>query len=116
MGGAVERFPRNSTAFSHRHAKWIVNICGIWTRQEPSEPSINWVRETDRLLKPHLTGRSYVNFGGSESPGDGQDTDPYGDTWQRLREIKTKYDPDNFFRHNANIPPVPGGAPQGRLS
>jgi hypothetical protein len=106
MGGAIKRVAADATAFSHRNATWIVNICGSWTPQEAAEPSMRWVRETVRLLTPHLTAGSYVNFGGSEDAGAMPDKNAYGAAWDRLRKIKTQYDPDNFFRMNANVPPL----------
>ena len=48
---------------------------------------------------------AYVNFVGDE--GEARLHDIYPDqTWQRLREIKRRYDPTNLFRLNQNIPPA----------
>jgi FAD/FMN-containing dehydrogenase len=107
MGGAISRVDPDATAFPHRHELWPVNVCGIWRSDEDSSVNLAWVTETFAALRPHLRSGSYHNFGGS-------DADPtetrasFGGTWTRLREIKTRYDPDNVFRHCANIPPLTG--------
>lgn len=107
MGGAVARVPPEGTAFAHRDAKWTINFLGIWTKQEPSTPNIEWVRKTYQLLEPHMNGRFYVNFGGAEeAEAHSTPSSAYGATWDRLRQIKTRYDPENVFHVNANIPPI----------
>ncbi len=102
VGGAVSRVPVDETAFPHRDAQWLINILGVWEPHEEAAPNIEWVRECFELIKPHLVG-AYYNFGGSEEEGE---RDVFGSSERRLREIKTKYDPENFFHNNANIKPL----------
>ncbi|GGI40436.1 FAD-linked oxidase [Cnuibacter physcomitrellae] len=109
MGGLISRIDESSTAFAHRDELWPVNVCGIWRPEESAEDNLAWVRTTWSDLEDHLRAGSYMNFGGSDASGDEQ-RESYGETWTRLREVKTRYDPDNVFRHNANIPPLTSGA------
>src|SRR6185503_11788115 len=89
--------PKRITGFN-------VVIASQWLRSEETERGIKWARETFASLTPYLAPTRYVNYLEDDAP------DPaavaYGPNLQRLRELKTKYDPDNFFRHNVNILPV----------
>lgn len=102
VGGAVHEVPVEETAFPHRQARWLINVLGVWEPGEDQAPHRKWVRETFDIIQPHLIG-AYANFGGSEEEGE---RDVFGAATQRLREIKTKYDPENFFHNNANIKPL----------
>lgn len=101
LGGAVERVGEHETAFPHRRAAWPVNILGLWDDPADDERGIEWVRQIYRELEPHMSGGAYVNyFGGDETGGTAA---AYGSTWNRLIELKEKYDPGNVFRYNANL-------------
>jgi hypothetical protein len=106
MGGAISRVPDADTAFAHRATMFPVNVCGIWKPNEDSTDNIAWVRGTYEALEPYLQAGSYLNFGGSDVRPQ-QASEGYGSNWRRLREVKTQYDPDNFFSANANILPLP---------
>ena len=105
MGGAISRVAPGATAFPHRAELWPVNVCGIWRPEEDAAANLAWVEETFVALRPHLSPGSYHNFGGSDAD-DAEIRDSFGATWTRLREIKTRYDADNVFRHCANVPPL----------
>ncbi len=105
MGGRIARVDSGVTAFAHRHELWPVNVCGIWRPEESADDNIAWVKTTFDALTPHLRAGSYMNFGGSDAGG-AEQRESYGDTWVRLREVKSQYDPGNVFRHNANVPPL----------
>ncbi|WP_018298118.1 FAD-binding oxidoreductase [Corynebacterium lubricantis] len=101
LGGAVARVDNDATAFNHRHAKHPVNILGLWDDKEDDEKNIAWVRDIYSKLEPHMSGGAYINyFGGDEEGGTAA---AYGGTWDRLVELKERYDPENVFRFNANI-------------
>jgi FAD/FMN-containing dehydrogenase len=102
MGGAVARVPPDATAFAHRQARNLLWIVSMWPPDESPEPHLRWGREIADALRPHAAGGVYVNALGDEPS---RVRAAYGGNWQRLREIKRRYDPDNVFRHNANIPP-----------
>ena len=81
-----------------------VVIASQWTDAKETERGIAWARETFASLNPYLAPTRYVNYleGDAVEPA----AVAYGANLPRLREIKTKYDPDNFFRHNVNIQPL----------
>jgi hypothetical protein len=77
---------------------------------------VRWTRELWQTLQPYATGGIYVNdMGREEEDGADQVRAAYGANYQRLAELKQKYDPTNLFRHNQNIKPAvqelpaPGG-------
>jgi FAD/FMN-containing dehydrogenase len=106
MGGAVARVPADATAFPHRQARNLLWIVSAWRPGEDPEPHLDWVRGISDAMAGHAAGGVYVNALGDE-PAD-RVRSAYGDNWQRLTEIKRQYDPDNVFRHNANIQPAAG--------
>jgi FAD binding domain/Berberine and berberine like len=103
LGGAARRVGPEETAFGSREAPFVINILGNWS--EPAEDAANvaWVRNLFAQLRPAMVPGAYVNF----MSGDEQDRVPevYRRQWDRLRAVKTIYDPRNFFRLNQNIPP-----------
>jgi FAD/FMN-containing dehydrogenase len=104
LGGAIRRVPEDDTAFSHRDANYVFNIVSIWTDPADDELNINWSRDLWNALRPYATGATYINFMGSE--GEDRVKASYGPKYQRLAEVKRKYDPTNFFRLNQNIKPA----------
>ena len=104
LGGAVGRHDPEGSAFEDRRAAHAVNIDAVWSDPARAPACVAWTRQLWEAVRPHSTGRVYVNFLGEE----GQDRvrAAYGDAkYERLRELKRKYDPTNFFRLNQNIRP-----------
>ena len=114
LGGAVARVPRDATAYPGRDVAHHMTVDAVWLRDEdeilgPSE--IEWARGFFDALQPHRAG-VYVNFLDADDDV-GRVREAYGDdTYRRLSEIKARYDPDNVFRHNKNIPPNADAAPR----
>ncbi|MDP9068184.1 MAG: FAD-binding oxidoreductase [Actinomycetota bacterium] len=105
QGGAVNRVPEADAAFPNRDAAHDINIVAAWMPDDP-EPArhIEWVRGFFRALEPHSRG-VYVNFT-SDDPGERVRSHAYSaEQWSRLVALKARFDPSNFFRLNANIPP-----------
>jgi FAD/FMN-containing dehydrogenase len=106
LGGAVATVPEDATAYSHRGAAHNININGVWLPgDQGAEEHTQWTRRFLDELEPFRAG-VYVNFLMEE----GQDRvrAAYGEEkYARLEEVKTTYDPENFFRVNQNIPPRP---------
>ena len=113
MGGAVARVPAEATAFPHRQARNLLWIVSAWHPGEDEEPHLQWAREISDAMKPHAAGGVYVNALGDE-PAD-RVRSAYGTNWQRLTEIKRRYDPDNVFHRNANIQPATREKPSDGL-
>jgi hypothetical protein len=102
-GGAVSRVPDDMTSFNGRHAGFTYNITCCTETAEGFDEEREWVRNFWSALEPwHTT--VYVNFLMEE--GEDRIRTAYGaEKWDRLKALKRKYDPDNFFRLNQNIPP-----------
>jgi FAD/FMN-containing dehydrogenase len=102
--GAASRVPVGETACTMRVTGFNVVIASQWAGSDETQRGIAWARETFASLAPYLRATRYVNY--LEDDASDAATVVYGPNLPRLREIKTKYDPENFFRHNVNILPA----------
>jgi FAD/FMN-containing dehydrogenase len=107
LGGAMARVPVDATAFAHRRSKIMVNVAALYGSPDQASVYEPWVHRFVGALKQSDTG-AYVNFLVDEGEARIRDAYP-GKTWDRLRSIKQRYDPTNFFRLNQNIPPATAG-------
>ena len=105
LGGAMSRVGAAETAFGSRSAPFLVNVEATWTDPADTDRCIAWARETYQQMEPFAAAGRYVNYLGDDEPGDPVAA-AYGPNYRRLRELKTKYDPKNFFRMNQNIRPL----------
>jgi FAD/FMN-containing dehydrogenase len=104
MGGAVGRAGAAEAALGGRDAPFLLNIVARTPTAEGFDETVEWARDLHAAMQPALTGASYVNFLSSE--GDARIGAAYGpQSFRRLTEIKRRYDPENVFRLNQNIPP-----------
>lgn len=104
LGGAMARVPSDATAFAHRQSRIMANLAALYEKPEEKEVHEEWVAEFFASLQQSDKGM-YVNFVGDEGEAHIRAAYP-GATWERLRKVKAKYDPDNLFRLNQNIPPA----------
>jgi FAD/FMN-containing dehydrogenase len=103
LGGALARVPNGATAFAHRDRRLFVNVAAMYADGADRATHDRWVNDVaDALGKDGAGG--YVGFLGEEDESTIRAAYP-GKTWDRLRELKGRYDPDNIFRLNHNIPP-----------
>lgn len=103
LGGAMARVGEDATAFNGRSSGHTFNINGNTESSDGFEEQREWVRSYWSALSPHHTS-VYVNFLMEE--GEERIREAYGaEKYERLKALKRKYDPDNFFRLNQNIPP-----------
>jgi FAD/FMN-containing dehydrogenase len=103
MGGAIERVAPEATAFVHRDAYRLLWVVGSWWEGDDAE-QIAWAREVFDALTPHSTGGVYVNS--LQDEPEQRVRDAYNSSvWARLVELKDRWDPDNAFRLNYNVPP-----------
>jgi FAD/FMN-containing dehydrogenase len=102
--GAVTRVAPTDTAVPHREPGWNLLIPSVWMDPSATEANIRWTRETHTALAPHLTARRWLNYLGDDQAQDAVQA-AYGPNYDRLREIKRRYDPDNVFHLNHNIEP-----------
>ncbi len=104
MGGATKRVAADATAYRHRDAEFIVNVHGRWEDSAEDDRCIAWCRELFQATAPYATGGVYVNFMTEEE--EDRVRAAYGDSYERLVELKDKYDPTNLLRLNQNIRPT----------
>jgi FAD/FMN-containing dehydrogenase len=103
IDGAVTRVDPAATAFPHRARGYNLIILSQWTRPAQTGTGIAWARETYDSLRPHMADGAYVNYLDSD---DGERVRAaYGPNYDRLRDLKRRYDPQNLFHLNQNIPP-----------
>ncbi len=103
IDGASQRVPAAETAFGHRDAKWSMVIVSAWEDPAEDDANIGWVRDYSAAISPHSEQGGYVNFMFSDD--DDRIPANYGASYQRLVEVKRKYDPGNLFHLNQNIKP-----------
>ncbi|MGE5155734.1 MAG: FAD-binding oxidoreductase [Bdellovibrio bacteriovorus] len=103
VDGAAGRVGRNDTAFSYREAKWNMVIAGVDPDPANRGRITTWTKDYWDAVHPYSAGGAYVNFMMEE--GQERVRATYRDNYERLREIKRRYDPDNLFRVNQNIRP-----------
>ncbi len=102
LGGAMARVPADATAFAHRDSKIMVNVAAFYDGPEDRAPRDAWVSDFAAALEQDDDG-AYVGFLGDEGPERVRAAYP-GSTWDRLAEVKGRYDPTNVFHRNQNIP------------
>ena len=103
LGGAVARVPSDATAYAHRDRRIMGNVVAMYTDPDDRPASEAWVADLSSELTQDESG--YVGFLVDEGEDRVRMAYP-GSTWDRLREVKRQYDPDNLFRLNQNIPPA----------
>jgi hypothetical protein len=107
INGAAQRVRRHETAFSFRDAPFAEVIVGVDPDPANNERMIQWVKDYYAALHPHSAGGAYINMIMDE----GQETvrAAYRDNYDRLAQIKRRYDPTNLFHVNQNIQPAATG-------
>ena len=112
IDGAVHRVAKDATAWEARDARWSMVIGAIDPDPAKAVALTTWGRNYWRAVHPFNPGGAYVNFMmDDEVQGRLQAT--YGSNYDRLTQVKAKYDPTNLFRVNQNIPPA-GARPADR--
>jgi hypothetical protein len=102
-GGKAAQEPDGGTAFPHRMNQYDLVVISAWATPEEDDVNIRWTRSLWNAIQPFTSNRAYVNTLGIE--GEQRVREAYGNNYDRLRELKRKYDPGNLFRLNQNIDP-----------
>jgi len=104
INGACNDVAPDATAFAYRDASFATVIAGMWPDAADDERNTAWVRDYYEAIAPHSEEGGYINF----MAGDDQDRirANYKGNYDRLQQVKAKYDPGNLFRHNQNITPA----------
>jgi FAD/FMN-containing dehydrogenase len=104
IAGAAHRVGSADTAFSYRGARYGQVIVGVDPDPANNAAMTAWTREYHDALHPHSAGGAYVNMM-MHDEGPERVRASYGDNYDRLVEVKRRYDPANLFRINQNIAP-----------
>ncbi|HMD57640.1 MAG TPA: FAD-binding oxidoreductase [Solirubrobacteraceae bacterium] len=106
IDGAAGEVGNTATPWAYRDAHWAQVIVGVDPDADNAETIKRWTIDYWEALHPFSAGGAYVNFLGE---GEGQDRvrATYGRNYDRLAQVKARYDPDNFFCVNQNIVPAP---------
>lgn len=103
-GGAYSRIGATDTAYGQRSSVFNLGITAQWTDAADGDRHVAWARAAWEAMQPHSSGGGFLNFIDNE-PADVIRA-AFGPNYERLAEVKAKYDPDNFFSLNQNVPPA----------
>ena len=103
--GAMTRIGVSDTAFPHRRTGYNLLFLTQWTNRPDTDRCIAWTRESYAAMQPFVASARYVNYLDDDESGDPA-AQAYGPNYARLRQLKAKYDPANFFHMNQNIRPA----------
>jgi FAD/FMN-containing dehydrogenase len=105
INGAAARVSPQQTAFGHRDARYAMVIGAFWDNPNDDDADIQWVRDYYAAVHPYSgTQGGYINFMNIDDAARAPEN--YGPSYQRLRQVKTTYDPSNLFHLNQNITPT----------
>ncbi len=105
LGGAIGRVPADATAFGDRSGNFLLSIDTMWEDAADDDKGIQWTRDFFSEMEGLSNGQVYFNFNADMEGKGNLLANSYGSNYDRLVALKSKYDPDNFFRINANIKP-----------
>jgi hypothetical protein len=104
IDGSATRVAEDATAFAYRDGGWAGVIVGVDPDPANAEVITDWAKGYWEALHPTTAGGAYVNFMMSE--GEDRVRASYLGNYDRLAQVKAKYDPDNLFHVNQNIRPA----------
>ncbi len=103
IAGSANRVAPDAMAYGARDTRYVLNVHARWDAAADDDTCISWSREFFKATKPYASTGAYVNFMTAEE-GD-RVASAYGSNYDRLVEVKRKYDPDNVLHMNQNIQP-----------
>ena len=106
-GGAIGRVGENDTAISGRSSPFNFHLNGMWEDPNATDENIAWVKSVSNALAPRIAEGISLNFA-TEIGADALQESFGAKKVERLRKLKDRYDPTNFFRLNQNIAPSAG--------
>ncbi len=105
VAGVANRVAPDATAYSHRDARYVMNVHSRWDRADEDAACIAWARDFFNATAQYATGGVYVNFMTEDESG--RVNAAYGPNYDRLARAKRTFDPQNLFCTNQNIKPAP---------
>ena len=110
LRGALSTTSSALSPIGHSDARFTMNAIGASMTPEMAADVRSYLAQVAETIRPHTTGGMYVNFLDVNNMSPERMRAAYtADDWDRLVELKTRFDPDNLFRFNRNIPPTPAG-------
>jgi FAD/FMN-containing dehydrogenase len=103
IAGAANRVAPNAMAYAHRDAQFVMNVHGRWDAAAQDASCIEWARAFFKASAPYASAGAYVNFMTEEESS--RVAAAYGSNYDRLVQLKKRYDPENVFHFNQNIKP-----------
>lgn len=104
VDGKAHEVGQQETAWAHRDVRWVQAIIGVSDDPNKADLIRNWSKAYYDAVIPYSSGGGYVNF--TMQDDEARVKESYGVNFERLRSLKKKYDPENFFRLNQNIKPA----------
>ena len=104
LGGAMRNEPEGGSAFGQRDQPFLFGLEANWDDPDDDAENLAWARELFADAKELSPRGSYLNFPGFAEEGEDLLRVSYGDKYERLKEVKAKFDPDNVFRSSFSIP------------
>jgi FAD/FMN-containing dehydrogenase len=105
-GGKVGEIAPDATAFVHRDALYSIQYYSQWTRATDTPRRMAMSNRVYQAMRPYVSGYAYLNYPDVDLPDYARAY--WGDNLARLSQVKSKYDPENIFRHGQSVPPVAG--------
>lgn len=110
--GAASRVAATDTAYALRSSGFNVLLLSQWAAAAHDAPGTAWARNSYASLQPYVGAKRYLNYLDRDDAGSDALASAYGANLRRLQSLKAKYDPQNVFHLNVNIPPQT--SPPGR--
>jgi FAD/FMN-containing dehydrogenase len=105
LHGALTRVPVHATAVPHRAAGYNFLITSVWLDPAASDENVEWTRAAFAAVEPFTARRRYSNYIAADEVGERPVREAFGPNYERLAELKARYDPANLFRLNQNVRP-----------
>jgi FAD/FMN-containing dehydrogenase len=106
LHGAPKDVDPASGALGFRHAAFNVSVMATWQDAARDEEHIQWARDTAAAIEPWSVSGGYANYMQADEPLERVRAAFGDDAFERLRALKTRYDPANVLHRNQNIPPL----------
>jgi hypothetical protein len=103
LGGAMLDADEDSCAFSRAGAEWVSENVAMWDEKAVDDDYISWVDDTVSALAPYMTGTGYINLTADRGPDWLRSVYGSREKWERVVELKRKWDPDNRLAYNKNV-------------
>jgi len=106
LRGAPQRIDPNSSTVGYRGAAFNVSAMAAWTDPALDDEHIAWARQTAAAIEPWAVSGGYANYMQADEPLDRIRAAFGPESFDRLRALKSRYDPGNVLHRNQNIPPL----------